>query len=162
MTELFPSQNLTTRRLLLLGTSLTLGAFGWFLLGDSEHAGAQESAPQALALSAAPVAALAEVDGAAITLAMVENRAAAELARLEDERRAVLERSLEAEIADQLLALEARRRGLSLEQLLELEVHSKVEAGDSSALANRRNDFVAELRAKATVQRNVTTAGNAG
>ncbi len=69
--------------------------------------------------------AAAKVGHEVITQQELEQAAKAELAKLEEQRYAILEQKLEQLIGEKLLAQEAARRNLSLEQLLKTEVYGK-------------------------------------
>ncbi|HXZ44739.1 MAG TPA: thioredoxin domain-containing protein [archaeon] len=69
---------------------------------------------------------LAEVDGAAITSAEVEQAIGAPLRNLEEQIYNLKRQKLEALIADRLLAREAAKRGLTVQALLDAEVTAKV------------------------------------
>lgn len=69
---------------------------------------------------------LAEVDGQVITAEEVEKALGAPLARLQEQIYAMKRQKLDALIAERLLAKEAARRGISLSELLDGEVTSKV------------------------------------
>jgi protein-disulfide isomerase len=69
---------------------------------------------------------VAEVNGVEITGAELEEEAASRLTRLRQEAYDIRRTTLEAMIADRLVEAEARKRGITTEELLEREVESKV------------------------------------
>jgi protein-disulfide isomerase len=95
--------------------SLTLVLAGWF-------PGCAQAPPPGAAKAESK--ALAVVGGKAITEEDLNIKG--ELLRLDQERYDITSRALENAIAERLLEAEAARRGVSLEALLETEVHSKV------------------------------------
>jgi protein-disulfide isomerase len=68
----------------------------------------------------------AKVGDEVIILEEVEQAVSAELATIEEQRFALLDEKLEQLIGDRLLAQEAKKRGMSVEQLLKAEVNAKV------------------------------------
>ncbi len=74
---------------------------------------------------ARPAAPAARVGDDVITLHELEESAGAQLARLEEQRHAILEERLHELIGERLLAQEAKRRGTSVEELLTSEVEAK-------------------------------------
>lgn len=68
----------------------------------------------------------ARVDGQAVTLDELEKALAPQLAKLQDQKFQLMESKLEELIGERLLALEAKRRGITVEELLKAEVASKV------------------------------------
>jgi protein-disulfide isomerase len=85
-----------------------------------------------LALAARPLHAddtqkvLATVDGRNITEADIANNIAAQMAQINNQIYTTKKRAVDAVIADQLLNQEAKKRGVSREQLLQQEVKDKV------------------------------------
>lgn len=69
---------------------------------------------------------LAVVGDVEVTRAQVAERKAAELLKIERQERAILEEGLDELVAERLFAMEARVRGVTVEELLEQEVESKV------------------------------------
>ncbi len=69
---------------------------------------------------------IAEVEGEAITAQAVEDALAAQLANLEEQIYKLKREKLEELIAETLLRQEANRRGISIQELLDVEVASKV------------------------------------
>ena len=67
----------------------------------------------------------ATVGDETITLEEVEAGARAQLAKIEEQRYAILEQQLDQLIGDRLLAQEAKKRGISVDDLLKAEVYSK-------------------------------------
>ena len=124
------------RRFLLLSASLTIGTVIWFLLGDSDGLVAEEKLlPAAHAASPPASTVIAHVDGVAITEEDVVIDVASELAKLEDQRRQLLQAALESRIVDQLIQAEAQNRGLAVEHMLALEVDAKLDQVDADVLA---------------------------
>ena len=76
-------------------------------------------------------AAVARIDDQDITHAELEKRAAVQLQQLDMQRNQLLESTLAQIIDEQLLAMEAKRRGMSSEELIHAEVVSKVEVDDA-------------------------------
>ncbi len=74
----------------------------------------------------ADAAVLAVVGSESITEEEVEDRMAAELGRLEQQRYDLLKRGLQLVVADRLVEIEAKERGITAEELLSEEVESKV------------------------------------
>ncbi len=107
----------TVRRLLLLSTSLGIGAIGWFLLGDAESLSAAEAQDQQV---------VARIGGEAITAGQVAKNASGELLKVERQRHEVMENAMRQQVRDRLLELEAKKRGITKEALLEAEVNAKV------------------------------------
>ncbi|HMH52192.1 MAG TPA: thioredoxin domain-containing protein [Candidatus Acidoferrum sp.] len=75
-----------------------------------------------------PKNAAATIGNEVISISEVEKSSATELAGLEEQRYRVLDRRLGAMIAEKLLTLEAKKRGVSMEALMHAEVTSKVPA----------------------------------
>jgi len=88
---------------------------------------AQQSAPPAPGQAAAQnnAAPAAKVGGDVITLGEVEQAGRAQLSKLDEQRQAILEEKLDEIIGQKLLAQEAKKRGLSVEDLLKAEVYGK-------------------------------------
>jgi len=68
----------------------------------------------------------ARVDDQVITMQDLENALAAQLAKLQEQKSQLMESKLDELIAERLLAREAKRRGITTEDLLKAEVSSKV------------------------------------
>jgi protein-disulfide isomerase len=79
--------------------------------------------------------ALASVDGNAITSAEVDKSIAADLAKLEGQIYELKKARLDALIEEQLLAQEAKRRGITTARLLETEVTAKASAVTDEEIA---------------------------
>ena len=90
------------------------------LLGGVRMTEAQQVPEEKIATSAA------KVGDEVITLREVEQGLRAELAKIEEQRYALLDKRLEQLIGDRLLAQEAKKRGMPVEQLLKAEVYAKV------------------------------------
>ena len=73
------------------------------------------------------VGVVAEVNGAPILMAELDQRAASRLARLRQEEYDIRRQALDALVAEKLVEAEAKKRGLSTEALLKKEVADKVE-----------------------------------
>ncbi|MEM9593697.1 MAG: DsbA family protein [Acidobacteriota bacterium] len=91
---------------------------------------AAPAAACAVPADAPPANAVATIGGEPISLGELEAFVADPLARLEAERRRVLEDGLEGLLETRLFELEAKRRGLSTEALLEAEVDAKSKVTD--------------------------------
>jgi protein-disulfide isomerase len=70
---------------------------------------------------------VAEIDGRSVAWADLEQRVAPELQQIEIQRHRVLEAGLDALLEDRLLEAEAARRGVSRDELLEVEVNAGIE-----------------------------------
>ncbi|MGH7409591.1 MAG: thioredoxin domain-containing protein [Candidatus Methylomirabilis sp.] len=68
----------------------------------------------------------AKIDDQVVTLEEVERALAPQLARLQEQKHQLMESKLEELIAERLHAQEAKRRGMTVEELLKAEVSSKV------------------------------------
>jgi protein-disulfide isomerase len=90
----------------------------------------------------------AKVGDDVISLEEVQQGVKSQLARLDQQRHAILEQRLEQMIGDRLLAQEAKRRGISTEDLLKREVYAKApEVGDAevSAFINQNKGRLPKL-----------------
>jgi protein-disulfide isomerase len=96
------------------------------------------------AQTAPPKGAAATVGNEVITTADLEKSIATELARLDEQRYRTLERRLEQMIGERLLANEAKRRGVSLDALVQAEITAKTPA----VTAEDVNTFIAQNRAR--------------
>ncbi len=79
-------------------------------------------------LSAGPAAAAtpaAKVGDETVTLEEIQESLQAELAKIDRERFKLIEQKLDQRIADMLLAAEAKRRGVAVDELLKQEVNAK-------------------------------------
>ena len=86
----------------------------------------------------------AKVGDEIITLDEVEQSIRPQLAKLEEQRYQLLANKLEQLIGDRLLAQEAKRRGISVEQLLKTEVYAKAgEVTDAEV-----DNFISERKAQ--------------
>ncbi len=92
----------------------------------------------------APAGVAAVVGNDTISTADLEQSVAIELARLEQQRQTLLDQKLNQLIADRLLAQEAARRGISVDQLLEVEVKGKTPPVTQAEV----NAFIAQNRAR--------------
>jgi len=79
-----------------------------------------------LAMTPAQSEPLAEVDGETITAEEVETALAAQFAKLEEQIYTLKRAKVETLISDRILAREATRRGISVPELLDAEITSKV------------------------------------
>ena len=100
-------------------TIVTAGAVLALLTGV-HISGAQQLPKEKNAASAA------KVGDEVITLEEVEQALRVELAKIEEQRYALLDKKLEQLIGDRLLAQEAKKRGMPVEQLVKAEVYAKV------------------------------------
>ncbi len=90
--------------------------------------GGVESLPPAAAQEAQgtkSVTPAAEAGGAIISLEELQEALRVQLAKIEQQRFQLLEQKLEQPIGDRLLAQEAKKRGMTVEQLLKAEVYTK-------------------------------------
>lgn len=140
-----PAPSAFLRRLVIVAATAAMAAVGWFLLDEPDAVGAAETVPAASAHEV-----LARVAGHEITHDQIRDAARDELDSLDrqvrERRRQILERSLEAGIADLLLDAEAHRRGLDREALLEAEVDSKLGLVSDDAVEALREDLRENLR----------------
>jgi protein-disulfide isomerase len=93
------------------------------VLAITLNASAQGTTPAPAA--APPKDAAAMIGNDVISMTELEKLSATELASLDEQRYRVLDRKLGLMIAERLLALEAKRRGVSLEALMHAEVTAK-------------------------------------
>lgn len=121
------SGQITLQRLVLLAAALGIAALGWYMLGDSESVSAEETT-SATSGSKASMGneTLATVGGVAITAAEVEEAAAAQLMKVNRDRHQILSDTVKGKVQEKLLEAEAKKRGISRDELLEAEVNSKV------------------------------------
>src|SRR2546426_3978167 len=102
------------------------------LVGTAHAQGAKKPAPAA------------QVGDQIITLEEVEQAVKPQLSKLEEQRYALLEERLELLIGERLLAQEAKKRNVSVDQLLKTEVYGKAtEVSDAEVSA-----FVTQNRAR--------------
>ena len=86
----------------------------------------------------------AKVGDEVITMDEVEQSVKPQLAKIEEQRFAILEEKLDQLIGDRLLSQEAKKRGVSVEQLLKNEVYGKApEVPDAEV-----TDFIAKNRSR--------------
>ncbi len=88
---------------------------------------------------------LATVEGHTITEADIAGNIAAQMAQINNQIYMAKKRALDALIADQLLDREAKKRGLSREQLLQQEVNAKVTPVSDAEVAQFYNTNKARL-----------------
>ena len=88
---------------------------------------------------------LATVEGHNITEADIAGNIAAQMAQINNQIYMAKKRALDALIADQLLDREAKKRGLSREQLLQQEVNAKVTPVSDAEVAQFYNTNKARL-----------------
>ena len=69
---------------------------------------------------------VARIDDQVITMQEVQNALAPQLAKLQEQKHQLMEAKLEELIAERLLTREAKRRGVTVEELLKAEVASKI------------------------------------
>lgn len=87
---------------------------------------------------------VAKMGDQTVTLEELKRALAPQLAKLEDQKFQLMEAKLEELIEERLLTLEAKRRGITVDELLEAEVASKVpEIGDGAVTA-----FITQNRAR--------------
>ncbi len=95
---------------------------------------------------------VAEVNGVTITVAELEEAAAPALARIRQEEYDIRRQTLEDLIADRLIAEEAKKRGLSSEELLQQEVEARTQKPSRAAVEavyeRNRQRFAGEPRAE--------------
>src|SRR5262245_8073776 len=116
-----------------LGVAVLTLALG----GEIARVGAQQPA------SAKPSAPAARVGDEVIMLEEVERAVQPQLAKLEEQRYEVLDQKLEQLIAERLLSQEAKRRNVSVEELIKTEVYSKapeVPESDVTAFIKQTRD----------------------
>ncbi len=102
-------------------------------LGIGAGTAAAQKAPAAPAKSSTPAA---RVGDEVITLEEVEQAVRPQLIKLDEQRYEILDQKLDQLIGDRLLAQEAKRKNVSVEQLLKTEVYSKApEVPDSDVTA---------------------------
>lgn len=118
--------NSTIQRLFLLTATIIVGGFGWILLGKAESVTAAESTQQKV---------LARVDGVEITETEVYAEMSSQLQELERQKETLIAQAVEERIHHVLLAREAATRGISQEELLQLEVDGKTSALQDSEVA---------------------------
>ncbi len=119
--------NILTKRLILLAAIVGVGGVVWFMLGESENATARESkAQEAAETGESGDKVLARVNGAEITAATVEDSIAGQLLKLKRDRHDLLGQAVENQVRDLLIGVEADKRGMSKEDLLEAEVSAKL------------------------------------
>ena len=102
------------------------------------HASGAQQAPGAKSTSAA------KVEDEVITLEEVEQGLRAQLAKIEEQRHALLEERLDQLIGDRLLVQEAKKRGMPLDQLLKAEVYAKAPDVSDAEVTN----FITQNRAR--------------
>jgi SurA N-terminal domain len=83
---------------------------------------------------------LATVDGHNITEADIANNITAQMAQINNQIYTVKKRAVDALIANQLLDQEAKKRGISRDQLLQQEVKDKVAAVSDAEIEKIYND----------------------
>jgi protein-disulfide isomerase len=89
--------------------------------------------------------ALATVEGRAITEADIGNTIAGQMVRINSQIYTLKKQAVDALIADHLLAQEAKKRGVSREQLLQQEVNAKVGAASDAEVEQVYNANKARL-----------------
>lgn len=131
MTADVPTKRSWGRRMLILATAVALAIAGWFVLGESESVNAAEGQP----LPANPTPdqtqepsvdrVLATVDGEPIPESRTHRAIQGQLLALERQRHELIADALEAEIRGALIASEADKRGITPDELLQIEVETK-------------------------------------
>jgi protein-disulfide isomerase len=124
------------RRLLLVGASVGIGAIGWFLLGDSTSLTAAEPQQKVMV----------KIGNETITESQVAKNAAGELLKVERQRQEVMENAARQQARDRLLELEAKKRGITKEALLEAEVNSKSAAVTDAQVDQFYEERKAQIR----------------
>jgi protein-disulfide isomerase len=121
-------------------TSAVVAATAALTLGIGTAA-AQPAAPAAAkTASPAKASAAARVGDEVITLEELEQAVRPQLAKLEEQRYEILDQKLDQLIGDRLLAQEAKKQNVSVEQLLKAEVYAKapeVPDGEVTAFINQ-------------------------
>jgi hypothetical protein len=103
----------------------------------------------------------ARVGDEVIMLQEVEQAVRPQLAKLEEQRYAILDQKLDQLIGDRLLAQEAKRHNVSVEQLLKTEVYAKapeVPDGDVTAFINQNQPSCPRWMRRAAAQGLITCA----
>ena len=113
----------TLRRVCMLAASLTIGILIWILLGDSDSLVAEETPRTEMAGDRV----LAHVSGIPVTESEVRSLVADELEALEARRRALMDQALESRVRELLVEVAATERGLSSQELLSREVDRKLD-----------------------------------
>jgi protein-disulfide isomerase len=114
------------------------------LVSGCGNASQQTARPAASAAATSPNDVAATVNGETITTGEVEDGIAASLAKLRDQEYELKKERLDALIADRLLAAEAKRRGVTVQALIEQEVTAKVPPVSDDQI----DDFVAANRSR--------------
>jgi protein-disulfide isomerase len=109
----------------LLALALT-PALTFFACSRAEQP-VRAAAPAATPAAVAPGAPVAEFDGGTITAAELDERAAGRLARVRQEEFEIRSQVLDELLAERLVAIEAKKRGISSEALLAQEVDAKAQ-----------------------------------
>lgn len=112
----FMGNNTSVRWPTAIGAAFLLWAVLW---GQSAFGGAPPAKP-------AEPGVAARVDDQVVTLDELEKALAPQLAKLQDQKFQLMESKLEELISERVLAREAKRRGITVEELLKAEVASKV------------------------------------
>lgn len=97
-------------------------------------AGTASSPAASPAPTVSGVGVVAEVNGAPILMSELDQKAASRLSRLRQEEYDIRRQALDELVAEKLLEAEARKRGVSTEELLKREVTSKTESMPASAV----------------------------
>lgn len=87
---------------------------------------------------------VARIDDQVITMQELQNALAAQLAKLQEQKHQLMEAKLEELIAERLLTREAKRRGVTVEELLKAEVASKI----SEVTEAEVTSFITENKAR--------------
>jgi protein-disulfide isomerase len=124
-------------------TGRKVAAFAVLLFGSGFLAGA---AAGAAAGSRGPAETVAEVDGRPVSRSELEEKAAASLRQLDQQRQRVLEATLEQIVEERLIAAEAARRGVTAEEYLAGEVASRSAAVSDADVEAFYNDNQARIR----------------
>src|SRR5215831_19342781 len=115
------------------GRRMGVTAVALFTLFIGAGAAAQNGKPPA-----------AKVGDEVITLEELEQSVKSQLAKIEEQRFAILDEKLDQLIGDRLLAQEAKKRGITVDQLIKTEVYAKApEVSDAEV-----SDFIAKNRSR--------------
>src|SRR5262245_22049246 len=83
-------------------------------------------APKPVVISGDPKAVVAELNGEAITQGELDAKISAEMSRLQNEVYEIKKQGINSIVEDKLLQKEAKKRSISVEELIKIEVQDKV------------------------------------